>query len=217
MYSTQGGAGGRYNKFQYGGYELALKYNVLSPYKDEIGLSFGVGFEDRDQYRLDGADIDQKSYTATIYVQKNWMDNLLSVAGNFKTEFERRKSPGVLEEEIAFDMSAGVSYRVAPKHYIGLEFRRQVDHLNPYEEGVGFDTEHDNSEFDLGDFQLGSRHQYGQYLGPTYHYAEKEWWFTTGILFQINGGGSKNAFNKSGRNFDEHEEMHIGFIVGYEF
>lgn len=219
MYETQGGAGQKFSDFQYAGYEIAMKYNILSPYKDPIGLSVGLGFEDRDKYRLDGADIDQQSYVATVLLQKNWIDNRLTFAFNGKTEFERRKSEGVLEEEIAFDMSAGISYRIFPKHFIGLEFRRQQDHLSPYNT---VDDQYDDpslkpSEFDLTDWAIGSRHQYGQYIGPTYHYAEKDWWITTGLLFQINGGGSQHAYNKDGKNFDEHEEMHAGFIFGYNF
>ena len=57
MFDTQGGAGERYRKTQFGGYEVSLKYNVLSPYKDLLGLSFGLGYESRDHYRLDGADM----------------------------------------------------------------------------------------------------------------------------------------------------------------
>ena len=59
MFETQGGAGGQYDKTQFGGYELSLKYNILSPYKDFMGLSLGFAYERREAYRLDGADIDQ--------------------------------------------------------------------------------------------------------------------------------------------------------------
>lgn len=219
MYETQEAEGGRFNKTQYAGYELAMKYNVLSPYKDPIGLSFGLGFEDKGKYRLDGADIDQKSYIGTIFLQKNWLDDTLVFAVNGKTEFERRKSPGVLEEEIAFEYSAGISYRVVPKHFIGLEFRRQEDHLSPYntEDDQYDDPELSASEWDLGDFSIGSRHQYANYFGPTYHFAEKNWWVTAGVLFQVSGGGSRHAYVKDGKNYDEHETMHAGLTYGYEF
>jgi hypothetical protein len=220
MYSTQQeNADGRVKQTKYGGYELALKYNVLSPYKDSVGLSFGFNFEDRDTYRLDGAQIDQKSYVTTVFLQKNYLDDTLVFAFNWKTEFERRKSGGdsVLEEEIAFDISAGVSYRVKPKHFVGLEVRSQSDYLNPYEDGQPSDTSLSKSEFDLFDWKLGSQHQIGTYFGPTYHYAEQNWWFTAGILFQVAGGGSEHAYNEHGKNFDEHEEFHIGASYGYEF
>lgn len=220
MFDTQGGSGKSFSKTQYAGYELALKYNVLSPYKDALGLSWGLGYENRDKYRLDGADIDQDSFVGTLFLQKNYIDNRLSLAANIKTELERRRSPGVLEEEIAFDISAGASYRFAPKHFIGLEYRRQQDHLSPYntETGEYDDQDLTPSEFDLSTFRVGTRHQYGQYIGPTYHYADKNWWATTGALYQFKGGGHlSNAYIKNKKNFDEHEKWHLGFILGYEF
>ena len=112
MYETQQEAGGRFNKTQYAGYELSLKYNVLSPYKDALGVSLGLGYEKRNRYRLDGASINQDSFIVHVFLQENWLDNTLALAANIKTEFERRHSPGVLEEEIAFDISLGLAYRI---------------------------------------------------------------------------------------------------------
>ncbi|GAA6152268.1 DUF6662 family protein [Pseudoteredinibacter isoporae] len=227
MIETQGGTctedeegvedpGPGFNDTQFGGYEIGLKYNILSPYKDDFGLSLGVGYERRDKYRLDGADIDQDSFTFTTYLQKDFLDDTLVFALNTKAEFERRKSPGVLEEEIAIDVSAGVSYRVAPNWFVGLEFRHQSDYLNPEEEGE-FDPTLKRSSFDLSDFRVGTQHQNGNYLGPTIHYAQKRWWVTAGALWQVAGGGSWHSFSNNNRNWDEHERVHIGFIYGYEF
>jgi hypothetical protein len=218
MYDTQQASGGSFKKTQFAGYELSLKYNVLSPYKDIIGLSIKTGYEFRDKYRLDGSDINQDTFYGQVLLQKNWIDDKLTLAINIKTEFERRKSPGVLEEEIAFDLNLGISYRVAPKHFLGLEYRRQQDHLSP------FNTETNNyddpsltpSNFDATHLQLGSRHQYGNYIGPTYHFAMKKWWITTGALFQVSGGGSQHAYNKGGKNFDEHEEIHVNVTLAYQ-
>ncbi|MFT6333027.1 MAG: hypothetical protein ACJAW3_001377 [Lentimonas sp.] len=218
MKETQDSNGGSVDQTKYGGYEISLKYNVLSPYKDFMGLSFGLGFEDRDVYRLDGASIDQKSYVGTIFTQKNWLDNKLTLAVNLKAELERRKSGGdfVLEEEIALDLSAGISYRFIPRHFIGLEVRTQSDYLNPSEGGEK-DAAHSSSNWDLTDFSIGNRHQYAWYVGPTYHYAQQNWWVTGGILFQVAGGGSKNAFLENNKNYDEHEDVHVGLSYGYEF
>ncbi len=216
MFETQGGAGSKFNKTQIGGYELSLKYNVLSPYKDVIGLSFGLGYERRDKYRLDGADIDQDSFVGTIFAQKNFLDNTLQLVANTKFEFERRKSPGVLEEEIAVDASLAVSYRFAPKWFLGFELRHQSDYLNPQEEGV-FNPELDRSSFDFSDFRIGSQHQRGNYFGPSIHYAERNWWLTAGILWQVAGGGSPFSLSYGDRNWDEHERTHVGLTWGYEF
>ncbi|MBV1878242.1 MAG: hypothetical protein KUG79_11420 [Pseudomonadales bacterium] len=226
MFETQGGAGERFKDTQYAGFEVGMKYNILSTYKDIVGLSVGAMYERRNRYRLDGAKIDQDSFEAVLYLQKDFFEDTLITVFNLKTEFERRKSGSVLEEEIALDVSAAIAYRFKPNWYIGLEFRHQSDYLNPQdraEEGnapefddQGFSTELDRSSFDLSDFRIGSRHQYGNYLGPTVHYATKDWWVNAGILWQISGGGSKFSFSTHGRNWDEHEKMHIGLAFGYE-
>jgi hypothetical protein len=216
MYETQGGDGKSFEKTQYAGFEVAAKYNILSPYKDWLGLSLGVAYEKRDHYRLDGAPIDQDSFVGTLFLQKDWLDDTLVFAVNTKVEFERRKSPGVLEEEIAYDLSAGISYRFAPKWFVGFEVRRQSDYLNPEEEGE-YDPTLSRSSFDLSDFRIGSRHQYGVYAGPTLHYAQERWWATAGALFQVAGGGSHHSFSQDGKNWDEHETVHVGLTYGYEF
>ena len=41
MVDTQGGPGGSFDKTQLGGIETGSKYNILSPFKDFIGLSLG--------------------------------------------------------------------------------------------------------------------------------------------------------------------------------
>lgn len=133
MYETQEAKGGSVDDFQFAGYELSAKYNVLSPFKDAFGLLFGLGYEKRYKYRLDGADILQDSYVGTVFLQKNYYDNLLTIAATLKNELERRKSGNVLEEEIAIDYALGVSYRSKPKHFIGFETRIQADFLNSSE------------------------------------------------------------------------------------
>ena len=213
-----GDESGNFDKLQFAGYELAMKYNVLSPYKDAFGLSFGLAYERRDKYRLDGADTDQDSISFTTFLQKDFMDNTLVTVVNIKTEFERRKSPDatVLEEELSLEMSAAISYRVAPQWFVGLEFRHQSDYLSPEENGEPMDPSLQGSNFDLGDFTIGSQHQYGNYFGPSVHYAAHKWWATAGVLWQISGGGSQHADVRSDRNWDEHEKMHIGLNFGYE-
>lgn len=219
---------GKFDDLQFAGYELALKYNILSPYKDAIGLSLGLGYERRDKYRLDGSDIDQDSFVGTLFLQKDFLDDTVVTVLNIKTEFERRKSGSVLEEELALDVAAGVSYRLAPKWFVGLEFRHQSDYLNPQDKAEagntadGFDEQGytlglDRSNFDLSDFRIGSQHQNGNYFGPTVHYAEQRWWATAGVLWQVSGGGSEYADVRNNRNWDEHEKMHIGLFYGYEF
>lgn len=217
-----------YHATNFAGYELALKYNLLSPYKDPIGLAIGLDYERRIHYRIDGAAIDQDSFVPRIYLQKNFLDNLLVFAWSTQIEFERRKSPGVLEEEISIDTALGVSYRFAPHWYVGAEWRYQSDFLNPqlYNEAGqpgfdsrGFELGYSRSSFDLFDWRVGSQYQYGSYFGPSLHYGAQRWWVTTSLLYQVKGGGdqSRNPSVIDGRDWDEHERYHFGLVVGFPF
>ncbi|PCH82981.1 MAG: hypothetical protein COB89_03900 [Piscirickettsiaceae bacterium] len=213
VHETQEDNGGSVNQSKFAGYEVGLKYNIFSPYKDFMGVSVGLAYEHRDNYRLDGAEIDQDSITTVLYLQKDFLDDTLIFVLNPKAEFERRKSPGVLEEEISLELMAAVSYRFMPRWTVGLEYRSQSDYLSVQEDGV-FEEGVSRSSFDLTDMRLGDRFQSGQYLGPTIHYAEQRWWTTAGILWQFQGNG---GFSKGGKNFDEHEKYHAGASFGYEF
>ena len=216
---TQGGLGSSFNESGLAGYELSTKYNLLSPYKDGIGLSVALSYEKRDLYRLDGADIDQDSYVITTFIQKNYLDDRLSLVLTPKFEFEKRTTPGVFEEELSVDISAGASYRFRPKWFAGVEFRHQSDYLNPREDGV-FDPELQRTQFSLSDLTLsvGSQHQRGNYFGPTVHYASEKWWATAGALYQFDGDGRAPGVNNSqGLNFDEQERWHFGLSFGWEF
>ncbi|MEM6453563.1 MAG: DUF6662 family protein [Acidobacteriota bacterium] len=217
LFETQGGEGGSFRDTQLGGFETGLKYNIFSPYKDGIGLSVGFNYEYRDVYRLDGAEIDQHSFVPTVYLQKNFLDNTLMFAFKGKLEFELRTSPGVEEEEIAPDLALGVSYRVAPRWFVGAEVRYQSDFLEPVEDGEPPPT--DPSEFTSpANFRLGLQYQWAYYAGPTLHYAEKDWWVTLGALWQVEGGGDEsNPSVRDGNVWDEHEQVHIGLTFGLEF
>ena len=218
MFETHGGDGGEFIKTQFGGYELALKYNILSAYKDAMGVSVGFAYERRETYRLDGSDIDQDSFVPIVYLQKNFLDNTLITSFKGKIEFERRESPGVLEEEIALDLAAGIAYRFVPKWYVGFEVRYQSDFLSPEIDGEKSDGGQQSS-FDLTDFTWGSQFQYGTYMGPSIHYAEEKWWVTGSVLLQVAGGGdqSRNPTIRGGKVYDEHERLHLGLTVGFNF
>jgi hypothetical protein len=213
LFDTQGGAGGRFKKTQIGGIDLGVKYNILSPYKDPIGFAVSVEWDHRFKYRIDGAKINQDEVDLTLHFQKNLFNDQLILVFSPKIEWEHRLSPGIIEKEIALDISAGASYRVAPKLYVGGEFRHQSDYLSPYDTvAQEYDPNLSPSKFP---FKFGSQYQNGNYLGPTVHYADKKWWATAGVLWQISGGG-KFAINQGGLNVDEHEKVHVGLTFGLE-
>ena len=217
LFDTQGGPGGRFRKTSVAGIDVGLKYNILSPYKDPIGLAISVEYDHRNKYRIDGASIDQDEFDLGLHLQKNFLNNQLVFAFSPKIEWEHRLSPGIIEKEIALDVSAGVSYRVAPNWNVGAEFRHQSDYLSPFNTDktspdYGYDPNLNPSKFP---FKLGSQYQNGNYIGPVVHYANQKWWATAGILWQVSGGG-KFAVNQGGLNVDEHEKVHAGLTIGLE-
>lgn len=216
LFDSQGGEGGRFKDLQYGGFEIGAKFNVLSNYKDAFGLAFKGAYERRNRYRLDGAAINQDSFAIITMLQKNFLEDRLVFAVTPKIEFERRKSPGVLEEEISFDGSIGVAYRFRPNWYVGAEFRHQSDYLSPQIDGE-FEPTQRRSSFDLTDFRVGSQFQRGNYLGPTLHYGGPSGWATIGALWQVRGGGNPLSYSRNNRNWDEHERLHLGLAFGVEF
>jgi opacity protein-like surface antigen len=225
-FDTQGGAGGSFSETNIGGYEFGFKYNILSPYKDVVGLSVGAALDHRDYYRLDGAEINQDATELYAFIQKNFLDDTLIFALTPKMELEKRTSGSgadfVLEEEIAFDVAAGVSYRFAPGWFAGLEYRHQSDYLVPQVIGPDGGLVYDEPDLKPSDIDLffpsvGEQFQNGNYFGPTLHYGAEKWWVTVGALFQFEGGGREGSFNRDGKNFDEHEKAHLSVAFGVNY
>ena len=213
LFDTQGGTGGRFRKTSIAGIDVGLKYNILSPYKDPIGLAASVEYDHRFKYRIDGASIKQNEVDLVIHFQKNFLNNQLVFAVTPKIEWEDRRSPGIIEKEISIDVAAGLSYRVAPRWYVGAEFRHQSDYLSPYDTVTQrYDPNLRPSKLP---FKFGSQYQNGNYGGPVVHYATQKWWATVGVLWQFSGGG-EFAFNRNGLNVDEHEKVNLALTIGLE-
>lgn len=212
---------GSYTGTQLGGFELNTKYNIFDPFEDDFGLSLGLAYEHRMAYRLDGSRINQDSVVPILYLQKSLMDDKLQVAFKGKLEFEQRKGPGVLEEEIAPDLALGVSYNVRKDVWVGVESRWQSDFLAPFDTtGGGYDPGANPSNWDWGNLAFGDQFQWGLYVGPTIHWnpSEKPWWMTAGALWQVKGWSADGpAASSVGRDWDEHEQFHFGITFGYEW
>ncbi|MEM1296855.1 MAG: hypothetical protein AAGH89_15935, partial [Verrucomicrobiota bacterium] len=216
MVDTQGGPGGSFNHTQLGGGEVFLKYNIFNPFEDPFGLSLGLSYDYRRAYRLDGAGINQDAVSPQLFLQKSMMDDRLQWAFKGKVEFEQRKSPGILEEEIAPDLATGISYKVKEHLWVGFEARYQSDFLSPEEFGV---AEGNRSSWDWGEWTLGDQFQWGLYVGPSIHFdPDAPWWFTAGALWQVRGWSAEGSdASSNNKNWDEHEEAHIGVLFGYEW
>ncbi len=162
------------------GVEGELKYNFLSPAMDPIGLStsFSINYDWVDPHS--GQDKDTISGELDLQLQKYFMEGQVILVGNFglETTYADRVYLGGLpadfdwptdpEMEIGFKAGTGLSYRFAPKWYMGVEMLYETE----------FETE------------VGQE-RWSFFLGPSVHYGSKNWWATVTWFPQLVGGGEQ--------------------------
>ena len=111
------------NKLYLQSLSFEMTYRVLSPITSPIGLAFDI---EPEYYFTDfhnGMKYDRTfSMETRVILQKNFLDDTLIFAYNMITEFEFIRFAG--EEnwkgELDWNHEIGVSYRVAPKWFVGL-------------------------------------------------------------------------------------------------
>jgi hypothetical protein len=160
------------------GVEAALKYNYLSPAKDDIGLTQYAAIYYFGQDVHSGQKKDSFKFETILIAQKYYLDGQLVTAGNLGIEATSAKRapiaglpadfewPTTPEMEIEITAAAGISYRFAPRWFIGAE--------------VFYQTEH---ETEVG------QERWSVQAGPTLHYASQKWWASLTWLPQLKGGG----------------------------
>lgn len=164
------------------GVEAALKYNYLSPAKDDIGLSQYAAFYYFAKDVHSGQDKDVFKFETMLIAQKYYLDGQLVVAGNLGIEAASTKRapieglppdfewPTTPEMEIELTAAAGITYRFAPRWFIGAEIFYQTER----ETVVGLE-------------------RWSVQAGPTLHYATQKWWATLTWMPQLRGGGLQYA------------------------
>ncbi len=175
------------------GFSNEWRYNILSPYKDGIGLTLyfepeylrysGVSGEKRTEYALE-----QK-----ILLQKNFLEDRLIWAANLNAEFAREQEGDEWEGEAMLGVSSGLAYRFAPGWYGGAEF----DYRTVWPE-------------------FGRREAWALFAGPTVHYASKKWWATLTWLPQVKGGPIDPSLS-SRLHLAEFEKNELRLRFGYNF
>jgi hypothetical protein len=183
------------NSFGFDGIQASLKYAFLSPYKDWMGLAlyFEPGYSRIN--KESGQSQTQYSFETKLLLQKNFLDDQLVFAYNLTAELARTKpgNGGSWEGELEMEQTAGLSYRLAPGWFAGLEAR----YVSEYPD-------------------LGSREFWAFFAGPNLHWADKHWWATFTWLPQLHG--SPNDPTRSSRLFlDDLEKQEFRLKVGYEF
>jgi hypothetical protein len=156
------GADDFFNAKRFTGVSGELIYRILSPYTDGIGLALyteptiGKNF-----FELENK----------VIVQKNFFDDLLTIAVNFTYAPEYRNVPSDdnptvfnWQEETDVNFGLGVSYRFIENWSAGFEFLNE-------------------REFNSFDFSHLSNS--GYYLGPTIHFGGEHFFFTATALWQM--------------------------------
>jgi hypothetical protein len=187
--------------FAFRGVSAEFKYNVLSPYKDGIGLTL---YAEPGWSRIHGGGERGTEYELELkaILQKNFMDDRLIWAANltFEPEWEREVEIEPTgdrdvewEKELKLELSSGLTYRVAPGWFLGGE-ARYASVYPDWTDGLHRET-------------------YAVFAGPSIHYGGKKWWFTATYLPQLSGSPSPDG----SRALDEYEKREFRIKVGYTF
>ncbi len=160
------------------GAEVALKYNFLSPAKDDFGLASYLALEYRGVDRHSGQKKDTLSWSLLFLFQKYFLEGQLIWVANVGAEstYSHRAPlsdlpadfdwPEVPEMELEPKLGTGVSYRFAPSWFIGAETLYEAE----YETEVGLE-------------------RWSVFAGPSLHYGSASWWGTLTYFRQLRGGG----------------------------
>lgn len=194
--------------FRPSGLEGAMKYNILSPAKDDFGLApyFSLSYSWRDPHS--GQLKDTYSAETFLLLQKYFLEGELIWVGNFgieATHAERASLnnlptgiewPDHPEMEIALISSMGLSYRFIPSWYIGAE----VIHESEFETEVG-------------------QERWSIFAGPSLHYGGQKWWGTLTYLPQLRGGGFEaiEGQNDQDLHLIEKTKREIRLKLGFNF
>lgn len=189
------------------GVEVGMKYNFLSPAKDDFGLSGSTAFEVAWIDPHSGQKKTEYEMESMLQAQKYFMEGQLTWVANvgFRAAYEKRKAidnlpdgfdwPTTPEMEISFKLGTGASYRFAPGWYAGAELLRESE----FETEVGLE-------------------RWSVFAGPSLHYGGEKWWGTLTYFRQLRGGGEQYAGQtETNLHLIEKTRNEIRLKVGFNF
>ena len=180
-----------------------LVYRAISPYKNKHG--WGLAFYIEPEYAFHDLHNGLKYGPGTfgletrVIVQKNFADDRVVLAYNLVLEAESIRFSGRPDtnSELDWNNELGATYRVAPKFFVGAEFRNHNEYGNF--------TKHEQS---------------GHWAGPAVHYAGQHAWATLGYLRQFAGNP---GFDEDGNDIGKtlflrsHKRNEVTFKLGIPF
>lgn len=190
------------------GVSAEFVYRILSPYTNPIG--FGVYLEPRwggDGFReLEGKLLFQKNFLddrliwgANVTVSPEWIDQ----PGNPRCTPGEEDCLPRREKAMELEFTTGLLYRFQPNWFAGVEYRN-------------------HREYGAHNFGAEYREHSAHFLGPTLHYASKNWWATVNWMHQLPAAtcySQDNCDNTVGHRVygDEHEKNIFRVKFGYVF
>lgn len=187
--------------------ELGVKYNFLSPAKDDFGLSGTATFEYGMLDRHSGQKKTEYEVETELQAQKYFLEGQLTWVANIglRAAYEKRKPianlpegfdwPTSPEMEISTKIGTGISYRFAPGWYAGAEMLRESE----YETDVGLE-------------------RWSLFAGPSLHYGGSKWWGTLTLFRQVRGGGEKyEGQTQAHLHLIEKTRNEVRLKIGYNF
>jgi len=185
------------------GLSAEFKYQLRSPEHGRLGIALYAEPGWSRISKVTGEKAGELEFELKAIVQKNFAADRLVWAANLtlEPEWEREHeeiAPGFVgsatEKELAIELASGLSYRVAPKFWLGVEGRYHS--LYP-------------------DWTRGlHRENYAVYAGPSVHYDGGEWSLTATWLPQLFGSPSTP---NSSLELEDHEKNELRLKLSREF
>jgi hypothetical protein len=193
------------NRFGLESVALEFIYRAVSPVSGGLGVAF---YMEPEFLTMDMHNGDTYYYSFAnefkLLLQKNFLDDQLIAVLNVGFEYEYFAYQKMYQQEQPFigefdwNNEIGVTYRVAPNWYAGLEARNHNE--------VGNFWSHDHSLV---------------WAGPAIHYGGQNLWATLGVLRQVygvpNGLDDNGSFQGDNLFLHSHEKWEITAKVGVPF
>jgi hypothetical protein len=188
-----------HSRFAFQGNQIALKYMMLSPFKDPFGLAFYVEPGYSLVGKVTGERVLEWELRAKVIAQKNFLDDQLITSVNLAVESEwgrGRPSRGQdFDGNMTWEATGGIAYRFAPNWFLGVEARYRSGFPN---------------------MDINNQQNWTIFAGPTIHYGSERWWATLTWLPQVTGWPNDPA-RSNNLHFGEQERHEVRLKVGYNF
>ncbi len=182
------------DQVRFNGLQASLKFSLRSPYKDGYGLAVYLEPGYKRYSAKSGERVDIFFLEPKLIIQKNFLEDTLVWAVNLSGEFEREHNleTAEWESELELQFSTGLSYRFAPRWFVGAEAVATA----------AFERMH-----------LDKLGEYAVFAGPNLHYADQRWWATLTVLPHLTGWPKTHG----GRDLEHFEKLQIRLKVGLNF